>query len=135
MSDERLIEFMDKLAALKITPREDRLRAAKIELRALYDILPGLLGVESNGGLRYPNDDGLPWGRIDPHTGVWEALDKLPILTAGIGPPPVYWTSPDGRLIHVVHQPSATVEARFIRKLESAEDAPDARPNLENACQ
>lgn len=100
-----LIEFLDKVAALRPLPREDRIRAAIIELREIYPDLPSLLGVNSLGALAHANDDGLPWGRIDPETGDWSALDKLPILISGKGPPPFYWTAPDGRLIHVVHEP------------------------------
>lgn len=100
-----LIEFLDKCAALRGMPREDRIRSAIVDLRAIYPDLPALLGVHSLGALSHPNDDGKPWGRIDPETGEWSEMAKAPILAANSGPAPCYYTAPDGRLFHVVHEP------------------------------
>lgn len=99
MTDEsRLIELLDKLNAMAKMPRDDRIRAARIEIDANRDIL-GL------GPVSYAGDDGKPWGRIDPETKVWSQLEKEPILKSGGGPPPFYWTAPNGSFVHVVHQP------------------------------
>lgn len=105
MNDD-LIEFLDKVAALRGLPREDRIRAARIELRAIYASLPALLGVAAHASMTHPNDDGRPWGRIDPETREWAEVDKGPILASDGGPAPCYWTAPDGRLMHIVHRPA-----------------------------
>jgi len=54
--------------------------------------------------VEYPTDDGLPWGYVDPN-GVWRSLPKVPMLLAGLGPPPFDVTLPSGELRHVVHGP------------------------------
>jgi hypothetical protein len=97
-SDSLLIEFIDKVAALAKFPREDRIRAARVEIDQCREML-GL------GAASYANDDGKPWGRIDPETKVWEEIDKTPVLKTGLGPPPFYYTAPGGRFVHVVHKP------------------------------
>ena len=50
------------------------------------------------------NDDGLPWGWIDD--GMWRPLPKVPMILAGMGPPPFTVTLPNGTDRHVVHQPA-----------------------------
>lgn len=50
-------------------------------------------------------DDGLPWGYIDAAVGDWIVLPKIPLLRAGLGPPPFNVTLPSGEVRHVIHQP------------------------------
>lgn len=106
-SDERLIECLDKLVALKPFPRDDRLRCAKEELRGLRDVLPALLDLPALAGALYPQDDGLRWGYVDANEGCWKEMDKLAMLKFGLGPPPFYYTSPDGTFYPIVHEPGA----------------------------
>lgn len=56
------------------------------------------------------NDDGLPWGYIDPEVGDWRVLPKVPMLLAGLGPPPFDVTLPDGRVRHIIHQPAPVIQ-------------------------
>jgi hypothetical protein len=50
-------------------------------------------------------DDGKPWGHIVD--GQWWPLPKLPLLRAGLGPPPFKVTLPDQRVREVVHPPGS----------------------------
>lgn len=113
--DTPLIESLDRLAALAKLPRADRIRQARAEIEEHREML-GL------GQRAFENDDGRQWGRIDPETGVWSALDKLPILRAGLTAP-CYWTGPGGALIHVVPEPpSATPGAAEAERVRVAAD-------------
>lgn len=51
------------------------------------------------------NDDGLPWGYISPEHGDWVNIAKSELVVKGYGPPPFDLTLPDGRVLHVIHQP------------------------------
>lgn len=48
-------------------------------------------------------DDGRGWGHIE--FGVWRPLPKVPMLLAGLGPPPFDVALPSGEVRHVVHDP------------------------------
>jgi hypothetical protein len=98
-----LIEFLDKCAALKDLPREDRIRAGIGELTALYPSLTAWLGYGKAEGVLHPCDDGESWWHL--RDGVeWTQMDKTPLLASGVGPPPCY-TTIKGRLVHIVHKP------------------------------
>jgi hypothetical protein len=49
------------------------------------------------------NDDGLIWGHIE--NGIFWAIPKGPMVSAGLGPPPFQVQLPDGRVRNIVHQP------------------------------
>jgi hypothetical protein len=49
-------------------------------------------------------DDHQDWGYIDPD-GEWMILPKLPMLRAGLGPPPFEVTLPSGEKRGVCHRP------------------------------
>jgi hypothetical protein len=51
-----------------------------------------------------PTDDGKRWGWVDE--GIWRELPKLPMMLAGLGPPPFDVTLPNGTVRNVVHEPS-----------------------------
>jgi hypothetical protein len=53
----------------------------------------------------YPQDDGRPWGFMSKALGAWIELPKVPLLEAGLGPPPFTVRMPDGHVRHVVHAP------------------------------
>lgn len=110
MMDEytHLITFLDKVAARSGLTRHDRMKGALADLKDLYPTLPDLLRMDSLGELAHPCDDGRRWGRIDASTGIWAELDKTEILKTAMQSPPLYWSAPDGRFVHVVHDPSET---------------------------
>lgn len=52
-----------------------------------------------------PKDDGRPWGHI-VH-GRWLSLPKAQMLSAGLGPPPFWWSVPNTRdVLWVCNNPS-----------------------------
>ena len=62
----------------------------------------------------HPQDDGRRWGYIWPvgygtkdiAAGTWVELPKLPLLRAGLGPPPFEVMLPGGSKRLVVHDPA-----------------------------
>lgn len=64
----------------------------------------------SGSGQQYPTDDGLPWGFVT-EAGQWVPLPKIPLLLAGLGPPPFDVVLPSGATRHVVHAPPAAPAA------------------------
>ena len=58
-------------------------------------------------------DTPLPWGYIGPE-GVFIPLPKVPMLLAGLGPPPFDVELPSGEVRHIIEQPDqiAPVERR-----------------------
>ena len=60
------------------------------------------------------NDDGREWGFISHETFV--VLPKMPMLLAGLGPPPFDVKLPDGQMRHVVHRPCKDAGAREVRR-------------------
>lgn len=55
----------------------------------------------------YPTDDGRPWGWICE--GEWRAMPKIPMLLAGMGPPPFDVVLPTGLIRHVLHKPLPSI--------------------------
>jgi hypothetical protein len=62
----------------------------------------------------HPQDDGRRWGYMTPEVSsgarrwpsVWVELPKLPLLRAGLGPPPFTVTLPSGSQREIVHDPA-----------------------------
>lgn len=55
----------------------------------------------------HEQDDGRPWGFMSDGW-CWNEIPKLPILRAGIGPPPFEIELPGGQIRHIVHNPMET---------------------------
>ena len=53
----------------------------------------------------FPQDDELPWGFMNGEQ--WVPLPKVPLLLAGLGPPPFDVKLPSGEIRRVVHRPEA----------------------------
>jgi hypothetical protein len=51
-------------------------------------------------------DDGLEWGFL--MRGTFIPLPKIPMLLAGLGPPPFDVVLPNKQIRHVIHRPETT---------------------------